>query len=71
MNTYTYGDYNVSQVRLWRHEPPNTNVCIALYNKRKDRVYIHGVNKLTDDDIHSIREFIKLMKDNGVSDERH
>jgi len=59
---HTYSNYTTSQVRLWRHEKPNTAVGIALYNKRKDRVYIHCVNELTDDDINAIAEFIKLMR---------
>lgn len=58
---YTYSDYNVSQIRLWRNEK-SSSTGIALYNKRKDRVYIHCVKCLTDEDINAIREFIVLMK---------
>lgn len=60
--TYSYQNWETSQVRLFRHDEPNTAVSIAVFNKRKKRVYIHNIEKLDDYDIDAIKEFIKLMK---------
>ena len=60
---YIYIADNIAQTRLYRKEPPNTIVGIALYNHRKKRIYIHDLEALTDNDVNAIADFIKIMRD--------
>ena len=59
---YTYQNWETYQVRLFKEVTPNMSVSIAVYNKRKNRVYIGNISILTDDDVEAIKQFINEMR---------